>query len=74
MLNTGNFMSMNSRFKDVCDTILKYRDHKERIIRRTVINLLPRLAAFAPEEVRTNSSRAFFIFFNLSNHLALLFY
>jgi FKBP12-rapamycin complex-associated protein len=43
-------MSMNSRFKDVCDTILKYRDHKERIIRRTVINLLPRLAAFAPEE------------------------
>jgi FKBP12-rapamycin complex-associated protein len=50
LLNTGNFMSMNSRFKDVCDTILKYRDHKERIIRRTVINLLPRLAAFAPEE------------------------
>ncbi len=50
LLNTGNFMSMNSRFKDVCDTIIKYRDHKERIIRRTVINLLPRLAAFAPEE------------------------
>jgi FKBP12-rapamycin complex-associated protein len=37
--------------KDVCKTILKYRDHKERMIRRTrVINLLPRLAAFAPEE------------------------
>jgi hypothetical protein len=51
LLNTGDFMSLNSRYKDVCDTILKFRDHKERIIRRTVINLLPRLAAFAPEEV-----------------------
>jgi hypothetical protein len=49
--NTGEFM--NSRFKEVCDTILRYRDHKEKIIKRTVIILLPRLASFAPEEVCT---------------------
>jgi len=43
---------MNTRFKEVCDTILKYRDHKEKIIKRTVITLLPRLAAFSSEDVR----------------------
>ncbi len=48
--NTGEFM--NSRFKEVCDTILKHKDHKEKIIKRTVISLLPRLAAFASEEVQ----------------------
>jgi FKBP12-rapamycin complex-associated protein len=43
---------MNKYFKEVCETILRYRDHKEKIIKRTVITLLPRLAAFASEEVR----------------------
>jgi FKBP12-rapamycin complex-associated protein len=53
--NTGEFM--NSRFKEVCDTILKHKDHKEKIIKRTVLSLLPRLAAFASEEVPPHVSR-----------------
>jgi hypothetical protein len=55
--NTGDFM--NKYFKEVCETILRYRDHKEKIIKRTVITLLPRLAAFASEEVRAAGYRLF---------------
>lgn len=47
---TGDFM--NSRFKEVCDHILKYREHKERILRRAATTILPRLASFSPDEVR----------------------
>lgn len=59
--NTGEFM--NSRFKEVCDTILRYRDHKEKIIKRTVISLLPRLAAFSSEEVLFPSDTLFLGFY-----------
>eukprot|EP01113_Clastostelium_recurvatum_P006582 TRINITY_DN1298_c0_g1_i1.p1 TRINITY_DN1298_c0_g1~~TRINITY_DN1298_c0_g1_i1.p1 ORF type:complete len:2380 (+),score=927.36 TRINITY_DN1298_c0_g1_i1:62-7201(+) len=45
--NTGEFM--HTRFKEVCETILKYRDHREKLVKRTVIVLLPRLATFHPD-------------------------
>ena len=45
--HTGEFML--ARYREVCDTVLKFRDSKEKLIRRAVITLLPRLAAFAPE-------------------------
>ena len=40
---------MLARYREVCDTVLKFRDSKEKLVRRAVITLLPRLAAFAPE-------------------------
>ena len=43
----GEFML--ARYREVCDTVLRFRDSKEKLIRRAVITLLPRLAAFAPE-------------------------
>lgn len=45
--NPGEFML--ARFKEMCDIILRYRDHKDRLVRKTVISLLPRLATFYPE-------------------------
>jgi FKBP12-rapamycin complex-associated protein len=40
---------MLARYREVCDTVLRFRDSKEKLVRRAVITLLPRLAAFAPE-------------------------
>lgn len=40
---------MLARYREVCDTVLRFRDSKEKLIRRAVITLVPRLAAFAPE-------------------------
>lgn len=45
--HTGEFML--ARYREVCDTVLRFRDSKEKLVRRAVITLLPRLAAFAPE-------------------------
>eukprot|EP00026_Physarum_polycephalum_P000091 Phypoly_transcript_00091.p1 GENE.Phypoly_transcript_00091~~Phypoly_transcript_00091.p1 ORF type:complete len:2307 (+),score=451.47 Phypoly_transcript_00091:133-7053(+) len=45
--NTGDFVS--GKFKDICDIILKYRDHKDRLVKRTVITLLPRLSIYSPD-------------------------
>ncbi|KAF2071336.1 hypothetical protein CYY_007349 [Polysphondylium violaceum] len=45
--NTGDFM--NNKFKDVCDTVLKYKDHRDKLVKKTVLALLPRLAIFDPK-------------------------
>ncbi|KAK9806315.1 hypothetical protein WJX72_010074 [[Myrmecia] bisecta] len=45
--HTGEFML--ARYREVVETVLRFRDSKEKLIRRAVIVLLPRLAAFAPE-------------------------
>ncbi|DBA66640.1 TPA: hypothetical protein ACH3X2_002209 [Trebouxia sp. C0005] len=45
--HTGEFML--ARYREVVETVLRFRESKERLIRRAVISLLPRLAAFAPE-------------------------
>lgn len=40
---------MLARYREVVETVLRFRESKERLVRRAVISLLPRLAAFAPE-------------------------
>lgn len=40
---------MLARYREVVETVLCFKESKERLIRRAVISLLPRLAAFAPE-------------------------
>eukprot|EP01132_Coremiostelium_polycephalum_P005602 gene5602-6970_t len=46
--NTGDFMV--NKFKDVCETIMKYKDHRDKLVKKTVITLLPRLAIFGPKD------------------------
>lgn len=45
---------MHKRFKESCDRILKYREHRDKLLRRTVIRLLPKLAASHPESFVLN--------------------
>lgn len=42
--NTGEFMM--SRYKEVADIVFKYRDHRDRLVRRSITALLPRIAHF----------------------------
>ncbi len=39
---------MLARYKEVVETVLRFRDSRDKQIRRAVISLIPRLAAFAP--------------------------
>ncbi|KAF8928817.1 armadillo-type protein [Dissophora ornata] len=43
-------MFMYERFRDTCETVLRFKDHRERLIRGTVINLLPALAEYDPPD------------------------
>eukprot|EP00457_Paulinella_chromatophora_P000061 gb/GEZN01000061.1/.p1 GENE.gb/GEZN01000061.1/~~gb/GEZN01000061.1/.p1 ORF type:complete len:2707 (+),score=463.21 gb/GEZN01000061.1/:107-8227(+) len=45
--NSGEFML--SRFKEVCTCVLDFMSHPDRLVRETVISLLPKLAHFEPE-------------------------
>lgn len=40
---------MLARYREVCDTVLRFCESKEKVVRRAVMALIPRLAAFAPE-------------------------
>jgi FKBP12-rapamycin complex-associated protein len=46
--NVGTFMQ--TRYTDVCETVLKFKDHKDPLVRRTVIEILPDLARYNPSE------------------------
>lgn len=46
--NAGMFMQ--PKYTEVCETILKYKDYKDNLIRRTVITMLPELAKYNPTE------------------------
>ena len=37
---------MQPRYDSVCDTVFKYKDHRDALVRRTVMALLPLLATF----------------------------
>jgi FKBP12-rapamycin complex-associated protein len=45
--NAGDFMM--TRYKEVCDGVLKYKESKDRLVRRTVINLISLLASYSPD-------------------------
>ena len=45
--HTGEFML--ARYREVVEMVLQYRDSREKIIKSSVVSLLPRVAAFAPE-------------------------
>jgi len=44
--NTGDFIV--PYFKEVCEKVLTYKDHKAHLVYETVISLLPKLATTSP--------------------------
>ncbi len=40
---------MLARFKEVCETVLKYKDYRDKDVREAVVSLLSQLAKFCPE-------------------------
>lgn len=41
---------MSDRFVEVCDQILQYKDHRDPLVRRAVIELIPTLASYNHNE------------------------
>lgn len=43
-------MFMQSYYSEVCETVLRYKDHKDLLVRRTVISIIPDLSQYSPIE------------------------
>lgn len=41
---------MQERYNEVCDQVLNYKDHREPLVRRAVIELIPTLASYNHQE------------------------
>ncbi|XP_065002044.1 serine/threonine-protein kinase TOR-like [Musa acuminata AAA Group] len=50
--NTGEFMM--SRYREVADIVLKYLEHRDRLVRLSITSLLPRIAHFLRDRFVTN--------------------
>ncbi|KAI9143717.1 armadillo-type protein [Paraphysoderma sedebokerense] len=55
LVHTGKFM--DPKYRDLCETLLKLKDHKDGLIRRTVISVIPNLATYDPKEFDVYLSR-----------------
>lgn len=52
---------MMSRYREVADIVLKYLDHKDRLVRLSITALLPRIAHFLRDRFVTNYLKVSFI-------------
>jgi FKBP12-rapamycin complex-associated protein len=50
--NTGEFMM--SRYREVADIVLRYLEHRDRLVRMSITSLLPRIAHFLRDRFVTN--------------------
>ncbi|KAL7753608.1 phosphatidylinositol kinase- protein kinase tor1 [Sorochytrium milnesiophthora] len=55
LVHCGRFM--DAKFKEICETLLKYKDHKEGVIRRTVVAIIPNTASYHPAGFEVYLSR-----------------
>ncbi|KAI9804847.1 MAG: hypothetical protein M1825_001216 [Sarcosagium campestre] len=43
-------MFMNEHYREACEIVLRYQDHRDPLIRRQVVILIPILASYAPQD------------------------
>ncbi|KAI5794446.1 armadillo-type protein [Peziza echinospora] len=46
LLKAGMFM--HDHYRDVCEVVMRFKDHRDHLIRRLVISLIPNLASYNP--------------------------
>ena len=49
MIKGGMFMH-GQRYKDACEKVLSFKDHRDPLIRRDVVGIIPVIAGYAPKE------------------------
>ncbi|ORY80056.1 PtdIns-3-kinase tor2 [Protomyces lactucae-debilis] len=48
LLKAGMFM--HERYRATCDLVLRYKDHRDSLVRRMVVSLIPALASYNPSD------------------------
>ncbi|KAJ8107642.1 hypothetical protein OPT61_g8723 [Boeremia exigua] len=50
LLDKSAYFMNEARFKETAETVLKYREHRDTLVRREVVLIIPRLASYSPTE------------------------
>ncbi|KAI9699935.1 MAG: phosphatidylinositol kinase- protein kinase tor1 [Bogoriella megaspora] len=61
LLMKGGMFMHGLRYKESCETVLAYKDHKDPLIRSQVVDIAPILASYAPNEFGTNYLHKFML-------------
>jgi FKBP12-rapamycin complex-associated protein len=54
LLNRGGMFMQGPRYRETCELVLRYKDHRDATIRREVIDMIPILAGYTPPEFTAN--------------------
>ena len=54
LLLKGGMYMQGIRYRESCELVLRYKDHRDSIIRREVVTMIPILAAYTPPEFTNN--------------------
>ncbi|CEJ79844.1 Putative FKBP12-rapamycin complex-associated protein [[Torrubiella] hemipterigena] len=55
-------MFMQEHYQEACDIVFKHKDHRDHVIRSTVVQLIPDLASYSPADFATTWLRKFMIY------------
>jgi len=50
LLLKGAMFMHGQRYREACDLVMRYKDHRDTLIRREVISIIPTLASYAPSD------------------------
>jgi serine/threonine-protein kinase mTOR len=55
-------MFMHDHYQEACDIVFRFKDHREPVIRRTVVLLIPELANYSPTDFAQTYLHKFMVF------------
>ena len=54
LIQKGGFFMHGPKYREACDIVFRYKEHRDAIVRREVLNIIPTLAAYNPEQFTNN--------------------
>lgn len=55
-------MFMHTHYQEACDIVFRYKDHRDSVIKKTIVQLIPDLANYAPAEFARTYLHKFMVY------------
>ncbi|KAL9017036.1 MAG: hypothetical protein Q9185_005638 [Variospora sp. 1 TL-2023] len=62
LLQKGGMFMRDQRYREACEIILRFKDHKEARVRSQIVSMIPLLAIYSPMEFAKNYLHKFMIY------------
>jgi FKBP12-rapamycin complex-associated protein len=50
LLDMGGMFMHGQRYREACELVMRYKDHRDSLVRKEVINIIPILASYSPAD------------------------